>query len=87
MICPNCNNEFNEWFSRDKGKPQKFPYKTCFSCKQAKVIQAEEESLHGNRDNGKANAALEMIYELQGIRAILERIELGLGKQEIGKPF
>ena len=31
--CPMCSNLFDEWYSRNKGKPQKFPYKRCFNCK------------------------------------------------------
>ena len=87
MICPSCNREFNEWFSRDKGKPQKFPYKMCYACGQAK--KAGQQELPQN-DSGKQNAALEMIYELREIRRILEWIQLNMvqeGKGEIGKPF
>ena len=82
-ICPQCGNKFDAWYSKNKGKPQKFPYKTCFQCKQKKVEQQQVPQ----ETDGKANAALEMIYELQEIRKILERIEMNMQKQEIGKPF
>lgn len=85
-ICPSCGNNFDAWYSKNKGKPQKFPYKTCFQCKQKKAEQQEVPQ----ESNGKQNAALEMIFELREIHRILECIQLNMvqeGKGEIGKPF
>jgi hypothetical protein len=41
--CPSCENDFNPWYSKDKGKPQKFPYKSCFSCKQKRLEEQNNQ--------------------------------------------
>ena len=80
MPCPSCNNPFNPWFSRDKGKPQKFPYKQCFSCKQ-KQTQPEQPQ------NGKRTTELMILEELVGIRQVLERYLSAIVNKDVVKSF
>jgi|TARA_Y100000310_G_scaffold202203_2_gene202336 hypothetical protein len=73
-ICPGCNKEFNEWFSRDKGKPQEHPYKNCYNCKQKRTEQPQ---------GGGGNAADTAL--LTEIRDILLRMEFKGEKKPVGE--
>jgi len=75
-----CGNQFNPWFSRDKGKPQKFPYKQCFSCKQ-KQTQPDQPQ------NGRVTTELMILEELQGIRQVLERYLSAVVNKDVVKSF
>lgn len=66
--------------SKNTGKP----YQAFWACpdrhRQGKPQHSTKESATSDsgNDSGKQNAALEIIWELQGLRAILERIEKGI---------
>lgn len=45
ILCPECGvNKFNPWAAKDKGKPQKYPYKKCYKCNQGDAEKSGTDS-------------------------------------------
>lgn len=91
-ICKGCGKEFNAWSSKERGKPQKYPYQRCYSCKQN--LEEKQEGQAPSTDSPTRNSTLIIVDELQEIKEVIKDIrsalqEKGINgqKQKIGKDF
>jgi len=77
MICKKCNvNEFDEWAAKDKG--QKFPFKSCFDCREKAKKEREEQ---GQTFSGGSGEILILLRE------ILSILKGGVTKEKpVGEP-
>ena len=80
--CPKCSNTFDEWYAKDKG--QKFPFKSCPSCRQKAREQREQQQF--SEQSGQPSVE---VQELKDIVFNLEKrmlaVEKSMGMTDLPK--
>ena len=69
-ICPKCNkNEYDPWFYKEQGKPQEFPFKSCWDCR--KLAKEAREQKEGGQSTFSGGSG-EIVILLREIRDLLK---------------